>query len=49
MSKHPESGMKLATLGAAALGLIVAIWLVPALASSMLKEYPSCGIGTGRG
>ena len=40
MHKHPESGMKLAALGAAALGLIVAIWLVPALASSMLKEYP---------
>ena len=41
MNKHPERGMKLAAVAAAALGLLAAIVLLPALASAMLEEYPA--------
>ena len=40
MNKHPEKGMKLAALAAALIGLLVAVWLIPAVASSALVEYP---------
>ena len=41
MNKHPERGMKLAAVAAAALGLLAAFVLLPALASAMLEEYPA--------
>ena len=41
MSKHPERGMKLAALAAAALGLLAAFVLLPLLASALLEEYPA--------
>ena len=41
MNKHPERGMKLAAVAAAALGLLTAFVLLPALASAMLEEYPA--------
>lgn len=41
MSKHPERGMKLAALAAAALGLLAAFVFLPLLASAMLEEYPA--------
>ena len=41
MNKHPERGMKLAALAAAALGLLAAFVLLPLLASALLEEYPA--------
>ena len=41
MNKHPERGMKLAAVAAAALGLLAAFVLLPTLASAMLEEYPA--------
>ena len=41
MNKHPERGMKLAAVAAAALGLLAAFVLLPALASAILEEYPA--------
>ena len=41
MNKHPERGMKLAAVAAAALGLLAAFVLLPAVASATLEEYPA--------
>ena len=41
MNNHPERGMKLAAVAAAALGLLAAFVLLPTLASAMLEEYPA--------
>lgn len=40
MKEHPERGMKLATIAMAAIGLVIAVVLIPAVAQAMLFAYP---------
>lgn len=41
MNKHPEWGMKLASLAAALIGLLAAFVFLPMLASALLEEFPA--------
>ena len=41
MNKHPERGMKLASLAAALVGLLAAFVFLPMLASALLEEFPA--------
>ena len=41
MNKHPERGMKLASLAAALIGLLAAFVFLPMLASALLEEFPA--------